>query len=117
MGAAAPRVGALARLTRAPLFATRQTRAGGRGYSCPMKQQGQLSVRLTEKGRLQAIERIMEARFMIGAFEQIRKRDATSWAAKGNAMGRGIYSQALRERERLVEASNAQLCAELAELA
>ena len=58
-----------------------------------MKPVGQASVRLTKKGRLRAIERIMEARFMAAT-----------------------YSQALRERERLVEASNAQLCAELANL-
>jgi len=73
-------------------------------------------VRLTASGRLQAIERIMEARFMPAAFDQIRKRDPTRWASQGNAMGRSIYSEALRERERLVEASDAQLCAELAEL-
>ena len=75
-----------------------------------------MSVRLSASDRLRAIERIMEARFMVAAFDQIRKRDPTRWAAKGNAMGRGTRGQALRERERLVEASDAQLCAELANL-
>jgi hypothetical protein len=75
-----------------------------------------MSVRLTATGRLQVIERIMEERFRVAAVDAIRSRDATRWAARGNAMGRGTRSQALRERERLIEASDAQLCAELAEL-
>ena len=76
-----------------------------------------MSARLTAKGRVQVIERILEARFVI-PFEEIR-RDATRWTWKGEAMGRrGVHSRAIqkRERERLVEASDAELCAELAEL-
>ena len=57
-----------------------------------MKLEEQVSVRLTAKGRIQAVERIMTARFMLAAFAE----------------------EAIRERERLTEASDAQLCAELA---
>ena len=75
-----------------------------------------MSARLSAGARRQAIERIMEARFMLAAFERIRDGGAAQWAAPDNAMARGIYSQAMRERERLIEASDAQICAELAEL-
>ena len=72
-----------------------------------------MSVHLTATGRLQVIERIMEARFKIVAVEAIRSRDQARRAAKGGAAGRGT---AVRERERLIEASDSQLCAELAGL-
>jgi hypothetical protein len=75
-----------------------------------------MSIRLTAAGRLQVIERIMDARFLIAGADALRARDPTRWAAKGNSMGRGTRDEALRERDRLTEASDAQLCAELAEL-
>jgi len=74
-----------------------------------------MSVHLTATGRLQVIERIMEARFKIVAVEEIRSRDLARRAAKARgAAGRG--GLAVRERERLIDASDSQLCAELAEL-
>ena len=78
-----------------------------------------MSARLTAKGRVQVIERILEARFVIVPLDELRSRDATRWTWRGDAMGRrGVHSRAIqkRERERLVEASDAELCAELAEL-
>ena len=64
-----------------------------------------MSVRLSASDRLRAIERIMEARFMVAAFDEIRRGAA-----------RGIHGQVQREKERLQGTSDAQLCAELAEL-
>ena len=78
-----------------------------------------MSARLTAKGRVQVIERILEARFVIVPLDELRGRGATRGTPRGDAMGRrGVHSRAIqkRERERLVEASDAELCAELAEL-
>jgi len=73
-------------------------------------------VRLTADARSRAIARIMEARFMLTAFDQIRDGNAASWIAPANAMGRGIYDQAMLEKKRLQRAPDALLCAELADL-
>jgi hypothetical protein len=75
-----------------------------------------MSVHLTAEARSRAIERIAEARFMLSAFEDMR-RDPVQWACARNAMGRGIYEQALREKERLQGATDAQLCDELRAIA
>ena len=64
---------------------------------------------------MHAIESIMKARFATAASARIRGGDPTYWASR-HGMGRGTHNQALRERERLLSASDAQLCAELAEL-
>jgi hypothetical protein len=73
-----------------------------------------MSSPLTAEGRLHAIERIMQARFMSVA-SRIRGRGRTYWASS-HGMARGTHNQALREKYRLQSASDAQLCAELAEL-
>jgi len=74
-----------------------------------------MSSPLTARGRLHAIESIMQARFTSVASHRIRGGNPTYWASR-HGMGPGVHSQALRERDRLVRASDAQLCAELAEL-
>lgn len=74
-----------------------------------------MSSPLTAQGRLHAIERIIEARFVSVSSARIRGGNPTYWASR-HGMGRTIHSQALRERDRLECASDAQLCAELAEL-
>lgn len=73
-------------------------------------------IHLSAGARKLAIARIMEARFMLSAFEQIRDAHGAHWDSPGNSTARDVYRRALRERERLVESSDAQLCAELAEL-
>jgi hypothetical protein len=74
-----------------------------------------MSSPLTARGRLHAIDSIMNARFNTAAAPHIRGGDPTYWASR-HGMGPGIHSQALRERDRLERASDATLCAELAEL-
>ena len=75
-----------------------------------------MSVRLTATARRRAIARIMDSRFMLLAFEQVRDRGAAHWSSPADTMGRGIHDQAMLERKRLQRASDAQLCAELADL-
>jgi len=74
------------------------------------------AVRLSAGARSLAIARIMEARFMLSVFEQVRDGAAAHWASPGNRMARGILGQAMVEKKRLQGASDALLCAELAEL-
>jgi hypothetical protein len=74
------------------------------------------SVRLSAGARSLAIARIMEARFMLSVFEQVRDGASEHWDSPGNAMARGIFGQAMLEKKRLERASDAMLCAELAEL-
>ncbi|MEA3192243.1 MAG: hypothetical protein QOD26_576 [Betaproteobacteria bacterium] len=74
-----------------------------------------MSSPLTASDRLHAIDCIMAARFRIVASAPIRGGEPTYWASR-HGLGRGIHSQALREKLRLEGASDAQLCAELAEL-
>jgi len=73
-------------------------------------------IHLSAGARRLAIARIMEARFMLSAFEQIRDGAAEHWASPGNSTARDVYRRAMQQRERLIEASDAQLCAELAGL-
>ena len=74
-----------------------------------------MSVHLTAEARRLAIERITEARFMLSAFEEMR-RDPVYWASARNDMGRGIYGEALRAMEQLEDATDAELCDELRSL-
>jgi hypothetical protein len=64
-----------------------------------------------------AIRRILDARFSLGALELFRDTDPMQWSAARNDMGRGIYSEAMREARRLAEVSDAELEAELAAVA
>jgi hypothetical protein len=63
--------------------------------------------------RRRAIAAILEARFSISAFETLRRADPSYWSSPRNDMGRGIYGEAMREKERLQGASEAQLEAEI----
>lgn len=71
-----------------------------------------MSSRLTVRARRHAIGSILEARFSIAAFEKIRRTDPVYWSSPRNDMGRGIYGQAMREKQRLQAVSDAQLEAE-----
>jgi hypothetical protein len=73
-----------------------------------------LTVRkLSLRERKRAVNAIVEARFSVAAFEQVRHGNAEYWDSPRNDMARGIYGQAMREKQRLVQASDAQLLAEI----
>jgi len=71
-------------------------------------------MRLTLSGRKRAITAILEARFSVGAFEEIRRGNAAYWASARNDMARGIYGEAMREKQRQANAPDAQIVAEAA---
>lgn len=60
------------------------------------------------------IAEILEARFSLSAFEAARRADPAYWASARNDMGRGIYDEAMREKERLQALPDALLEAETA---
>jgi len=68
---------------------------------------------LSLKERRRAIVAILEARFSVTAFEEVRRRKPRYWASPRNDIARGIYGEAMREKQRLAGASDAQLGAEL----
>ena len=71
-----------------------------------------MSARLSLRERKRAIKAILEARFSVGAFEDVRRRNAEFWASPRNDMARGIHGQAMREKQRLATATDEQLAAE-----
>jgi len=75
---------------------------------------GDVAPKLTLRGRKRAIRAILEARFSVGAFEDIRRENAAYWASARNDMARGIYGEAMREKQRLAQVPDAQLVAEAA---
>ncbi len=48
------------------------------------------------------------------AFEEVRRGNAGYWDSPRNDMARGLYGQAMREKQRLASATDAQLLAEIA---
>jgi hypothetical protein len=73
-----------------------------------------LTVRkLSLRERKRAVNAIVEARFSVAAFEQVRHGNTEYWDSPRNDMARGIYGEAMREKQRLVQASDAQLLAEI----
>ena len=70
--------------------------------------------KLSLRERRRAIDAILDTRFSVRAFEDVRRANAGFWASPGNDMARGIYGQAMREKQRLAGATDAQLFAELA---
>lgn len=63
-----------------------------------------------------AIRQILDARFSLAALEVFRT-DPLEWNSARNDTGRGIYGEAIRESRRLEAVSDAELEAELAEVA
>ena len=61
-----------------------------------------------------AITAILEARFSVGAYEDVRRTNTEFWGSQRNDMARGIYGEAMREKQRLATASDTQLLAEIA---
>ena len=70
--------------------------------------------KLSLRERRRAVNAIVEARFSVAAFEQVRRGNAEYWDSPRNDMARGIYGEAMREKQRLAQASDAQLLAEIA---
>ena len=68
---------------------------------------------LTLKERRHAIVTIVEARFSVSAFDEVRRSNPRYWASARNEMARGIYGQAMRAKQQLLGASDTQLEAEL----
>jgi hypothetical protein len=70
--------------------------------------------KLNLRERRHAINAILEARFSVDAFEQVRRDNAEYWDSPRNDMARGIYGEAMREKQRLASATDAHLLAEIA---
>ena len=69
---------------------------------------------LTLRERHRAIGAILQARFSVGAYEDVRRANAEFWHSERNDIARGLYGEAMREKQRLAAASDAQLLAEVA---
>ena len=69
---------------------------------------------LTLKARRHAIGEILEARFSVSAFEHMRRQDAGAWASPRYATARDIHGQAMRKKQWLQAAPDAQIVAEIA---
>ena len=55
---------------------------------------------------------VLEARFSVSAFEEVRRKNPQYWSSPRNDMARGIYGEAMREKQRLLGASDELLEAE-----
>ena len=75
-----------------------------------------MTPRLTLKERRHAIVTIVEARFSVSAFDEVRRSNPGYWASARNEMARGIYGQAMRAKQQLLGASDTQLEAELLDI-
>jgi len=69
--------------------------------------------KLTLRERRRAILAILEARFSVRAFEKVQRAEPEYWDSPRSDMARGIYGEAMREKQRLARASDAQLLAEI----
>ena len=69
--------------------------------------------KLSLRERHRAIGAILEARFSVAAFEEVRRTNATYWESPRNDMARGIYESAMRTQQRLEAASDGELDDEL----
>lgn len=72
-----------------------------------------MNTNLSLKARRHAISAIIEARFSVSAFEEVRRKNPQYWSSPRNDMARGIYGEAMREKQRLLEASDELLEAEM----
>ncbi len=72
------------------------------------------SPKLSAEQRGLAIARVLEARFSLSVFEEMKREDPRRWHADRNDMGRGIYGEAIREKRRLHSVPDDHLEAELA---
>ena len=70
---------------------------------------------LSLRERHRAIGAILEARYSVHAYEEVRRQNAQFWDSPGNGAARRVYGEAMREKQRLATASDLQLLAEIAE--
>jgi hypothetical protein len=71
-----------------------------------------MNTKLSLKARRHAVIAIIEARFSVSAFEDVRRKNPQYWSSPRNDMARGIYGEAMREKQRLLGASDELLEAE-----
>ena len=71
-----------------------------------------MAAKLSLKARRHALTGIIEARFSVSAFEDVRRKNPHYWRSPRNDMARGIYGEAMREKQRLAGASDELLEAE-----
>jgi hypothetical protein len=62
------------------------------------------------------IRKILDARFRLSSLQERMSNDPEWWNSDRNAMGRGSYREAMRERERLEAATEDELIAELTDI-
>jgi hypothetical protein len=72
---------------------------------------------LSVRSRRHAITTILEMRFSLRAFEQVRRENPAYWRSARNDTARGIYGAAMRAKQQLAAASDEELEAELLEIA
>ena len=68
---------------------------------------------LSMRSRRHAITTILEARFSVSAFEEVRRKNPEYWHSARNEMARGIYGEAMRAKQQLAGASDELIVAEL----
>ncbi|HWI39245.1 MAG TPA: hypothetical protein VNU64_22540 [Burkholderiales bacterium] len=76
-----------------------------------------MTTALSVRERRHAITVILEARFSVSAFEQVRRENPEYWRSARNDMARGIYGEAMRLKQELVGADDELLRAELLDIA
>jgi hypothetical protein len=62
------------------------------------------------------IRKILDARFSLSTLQEWMNNDPEWWNSRRNEMGRGLYGQAVRERQRLEAATEGELIAELTDI-
>jgi hypothetical protein len=62
------------------------------------------------------IRKILDARFSLSTLQEWMNNDPEWWNSRRNEMGRGLYGQAMRERQRLEAATEGELIAELTDI-
>lgn len=59
------------------------------------------------------IRKILDSRFSLTTLQEWKSNDPERWGSRRNEMARGLYAEAMRERQRLEAASEGELIAEL----
>lgn len=72
---------------------------------------------LSVRSRRHAITTILDARFSLRAFEQVRRENPGYWHSERNDTARGIYGDAMRAKQQLAAASDEHLEAALLDIA
>jgi hypothetical protein len=62
------------------------------------------------------IRKILDVRFSLSTLQEWKSNDPEWWNSDRNAMGRGFYEEAMRERARLEAAPESELIYELTDI-